>query len=263
MPQCAIRDLSVRYEDVGSGEPLLCVAGLGAGLEAWSLVRDQLADRFRVIAFDNRGMGKTTGTDRDFNLDDMVSDTVALMDVLGLTSVHIAGHSMGGAIAQCLAFRHPERVKKLVLCNSFARGREAALMAFRTNIELMRAGVPVHLVFKVIMPWLYSAAVLKNKEQVDFMVEQTRIQPPQQSLADFERQVGVIAAFDSRPYLNRIAAPTLVLAGDDDLLTPAADSRFMADHIPGARLETLPTAHLGLVEAPADYAQCMAAFLVH
>lgn len=261
MPNITTADLSIYYEEQGSGAPLLCIAGLGASLDSWTPVRERLADQFRVITFDNRGMGRTRGPDRPFHMEDMVADTVALLDALNIRAAHVAGHSLGGAIAQCLALRQPARVRSMTLCNSFARIRPAAVMAFRANADLLRAGVPLHLVFQVILPWLFSDAFFQSETQMRALVEQVRASPPQQSLADFERQLAVAANFDSENVLNRLLVPTLVIAGEHDIMIPVTSARRLAGQIPHARFETVSAGHLGLVEAAAEYARLIAGFI--
>jgi 3-oxoadipate enol-lactonase len=253
--------IKMYYEDQGSGEPLVCISGIGATHDSWTPVRMILGERYRIITFDNRGIGQTDTTQGPYSIEQMADDTAALMDQLGLPSAHIAGQSMGSAIAQMLAVRHPQKVRKLILCNAFARTRETALFAFRTNVRLLREGVPGPMVFEVILPWLFSDAFFKDEARVNAMLEQVRSQPLPQSVEAFEWQLDAIAAFDSIDVLKMIQTPTLVISGAHDIMTPAKDAQAMAQLIPQAIYREIPTGHLSIVEDPAAVATLIGEFL--
>lgn len=117
MEQVEVRDLSVCCELTGEGYPLVLIMGFSANMDWWDpeLV-DDLSKEFRVLAFDNRGAGRTVTPDEgEFTMELLADDTVALMDTLGVEKAHIVGMSMGGMIAQELALKYPEKVDKLVL----------------------------------------------------------------------------------------------------------------------------------------------------
>ncbi len=261
MPHIIANGLSLHYEEQGAGEPLICISGLGAGHDSWSLVAPRLAPRFRVITFDNRGMGQTSAPDEPYSIGQMADDTAALMATLGLASAHIAGHSMGSAIALSLAVRHPQNVRKLVLFNPFERIRPAALFAFQTNAHLLREGVPEPLVFEVILPWLFSDNFFEVPDTVRAMMELAASQPPQQTLTGFEHQIDAVAQFTAHGILGHIQAPTLVVAGTHDIMTPADEAQNLAAKIRGAQLATLEAAHLSLIEAPQACAHILLDFL--
>src|SRR5262245_26552811 len=121
MPTVRANGIDLFYQVRGHGDPLLLIAGFGCDHTIWSLVVPALAAHHRVIAFDNRGVGRSSGPDTVTGIPQMAEDAAGLLGALGLDRVHVAGHSMGGMIAQELALAHPERVRTLTLLSSCAR----------------------------------------------------------------------------------------------------------------------------------------------
>ena len=121
MPKVKVGDINIHYEIHGEGEPLILIAGHGLDLSSWTPQIPAFSEKHRVVAFDNRGAGRTDVPDSPYTIEAMASDTVGLLDALSIDEAHVCGISMGGYIAQELAIRHPHRVKKLVLAATAAR----------------------------------------------------------------------------------------------------------------------------------------------
>lgn len=262
MPLIDAGGIKIYSEEQGAGEPLVCIAGLGAAHDAWALMLAPLAAKCRVIVFDNRGIGRTQAPAAPFDIDRMAEDTRALLDALGMADAAVAGHSMGCAIALALARRHPARVRRLILCNPCAHLRARSEWVFRHNAKLWRAGVPPARLFSGIIPWLFSEAWLADQSRSRALLEASATLPEVQTVADFERQLDALAGFDARGWLDQIQPPALVIAGAEDIMTPPEDARDLAARLPHAELAVLPAAHLSLVEAPEACARRIAEFLV-
>jgi 3-oxoadipate enol-lactonase len=121
MPFASVGKYKIFYVDEGEGFPIVLIHGLAGDHQAWAPQIAALRGRHRVIAFDNRGAGKSTQVDEPVTTEDLARDTLGLMDALGVSRAHIVGRSMGGSIAQHIALRAPDRVQSLVLCASFAK----------------------------------------------------------------------------------------------------------------------------------------------
>jgi 3-oxoadipate enol-lactonase len=121
MPYVKVNDIQMYYEIHGDGEPLLLIVGLGTDISEWEGIIHWLAQTYKVLAFDNRGAGRTDKPDTPYSIEMMADDTAGLMQTLGNQQAHIFGISMGGRIALALALRYPTSVKKLVLVSTSAR----------------------------------------------------------------------------------------------------------------------------------------------
>ncbi len=227
------------YEIHGEGEPLLLIMGLGGDATGWMLQTPELAKYFKVIAFDNRDVGRSSEAKGPYSIADMAEDTAGLMDALGIKQAHILGGSMGGAIAQELVLRHPGKVRKLILActmGQFAR--------FRINMlgpaVFIKEHDPSNKVFLSLMLFqCMTYDFLENAEAVDKMLGLMQNPPFPQSKEAFVRQADAITTFDVLDRLGAVEAPTLVLVGDQDILTPPWAARKLADAIPGAKLQIL------------------------
>ncbi|MFT3879606.1 MAG: alpha/beta fold hydrolase [Gemmatales bacterium] len=121
MPIIQANSVDLYYESIGTGEPLLLIAGFACDHTIWAKVVPALARLYRVISIDNRGMGQSPASKTPASVRDMAEDAAGVLKALGLGPVHVAGHSMGGMIAQELALAHPELVRSLSLLASFAQ----------------------------------------------------------------------------------------------------------------------------------------------
>src|SRR3954468_21715952 len=208
-------ELELGVERRGSGPDVLLIAGLGDPAEAWQPQLDALADRYRLTAFDNRGVGRSPLPDRPLLVATMADDAAALLRALDVPSAHVAGFSMGSAIAQELALRHPRLVRSLVLVGTYAR--PDAL--FRSQLEFWRWLADVapseRAFFEAFFTWVYTPRAHADGS-VEQIVEESLAFPHQQSVASFQAQVDVCLEHDTADRLSEIATPTLVMAGEFD-----------------------------------------------
>jgi pimeloyl-ACP methyl ester carboxylesterase len=237
----------------GQGPDVLLIAGLGDPAEAWQPQLDGLADRYRLTAFDNRGAGRTPLPEGPLSVTTMADDAGALLRALEVPSAHVAGFSMGSAIAQELALRHPELVRSLVLVNTYAR--PDALFSAQLNFWrwLPEVAPSERAFYEAFFTWVYTPRAHADGS-VDQIVEEALAFPHQQSTEAFQAQVDVCLAHDTADRLSRIAAPTLVLAGELDIIFPPRHGRIVAEGIRNARFEVMSgEAHQPFQEVPDEF----------
>ena len=190
----------------------------------------------------------------------MADDAAALLRALEVESAHVAGFSMGSAIAQELALRHPELVRSLVLMSTYAR--PDAL--WRSQLSFWRWLAEVapseRAFFEGFFTWVYTPRAHADGT-VDQLVEEALAFPHQQSVEAFQAQVDVCLAHDAVDRLAEIAAPTLVLSGELDIILPPRFGRSVAAGIPSARFEAMPgEAHQPFQEVPDEFDARVEAF---
>jgi len=252
----------IYYEEWGrpDGEPLLMIQGLGADQRGWALQRLPFGRRFRCLALDNRGVGRSGRPPGPYSIVEMAADAVAVLDAAGVDTAHVMGASMGGVIAQVIGVAAPERVRSLVLaCTACTHHewRRELLAEWAAVVEArgMGALVPEGLSWLIgprlrrrVGPWLNLLAPIVL----------------QADAASFSAQVQAILDMpdDMKNELQAITAPTLVIVGSQDVLTPMGDSEELVERIPNARLVVLPGAAHGLmVESPIAYNAAVMEFL--
>jgi 3-oxoadipate enol-lactonase len=254
-----INDIEMYYEEHGdpTAEPLLLIMGFGMNAAAWAPQIPALSGRYHVIAFDNRGAGRTSQPEGAYSIPQMAADAAALLDHLGIESAHIVGASMGGMIAQEFALRHPARVRGLVLACTTPGGPRSA--GYDEMIALSEEGLAMTDLSELLKPE-------RVKEGMDLMFTPEFQAHPgpgliqtglaamlyPQSLAGMKGQLAAVRAHDTYRRLPKIAAPTLVIAGDADMLVDARNSPILADRIPGAKLNMLPGQRHGFTAEKPD-----------
>ena len=246
-------ELQLWVERTGEGPDVLLIAGLGDPAEAWQLQLDGLADRYRLTAFDNRGVGRTPLPDTPFTVATLADDAAALLRGLEVPAAHVVGFSGGAAIAQELALRQPEFVRSLVLVSTWACA-DAYFRAMFDSWRWMAEAAPSERAFlEAFFVWVYTARAHADGT-VPQIVDEALAFPHKQSVEAFQRQVDAFVAHDTTDRLHSITAPTLVLAGGQDRITPPRYGRVVADRIPNARFEILPTeAHQPFQEVPEEF----------
>lgn len=262
MPTIRANGIQLHYEAQGVGEPLLLIAGFACDHSIWSLVEPSLASNYRVISFDNRGMGQSSAPDDRYTIRQMTEDAVALLDEIRGGQVHVAGHSMGGQIALELALAYPDKVRSLLLLSSAARCDERGKSLIETFGDLPRLVDPPTIA-RLIMPWLYTNAFYARPGAVEhlqkMLLECTFLPTPQ----GMYHQSRAISAYDASARLGAIRCPTLILTGSEDLLFPSKFSEQLAHGIPTAECVVLEkTGHGLLIESPDAVAKAMLAFLL-
>ena len=237
----------IHYEVTGrkSAPPVLMIQGLGMDKHGWVLQRLQLSWRYRVITLDNRGSGRSDKPHGDYDLGQMAADAIAVLDDIGVERAHVVGASMGGAIAQIIGVMYPQRTRSLTLVCSACRNhpwRKELLsgwaeVANRDGVGSMASEAARWVIgprsFRRIVPvlgWLGPLGFGRSSDA-------------------FAAQVGAIVAADDSlaDLLGAITVPTMVIAGNQDILTPRGESEELAERIPTAELVVISGAAHGLM----------------
>lgn len=253
------------YEIHGAGSPLVLVMGIGYDSSLWTLQQvPELSTRFSVILIDNRDAGRSSRADRPYTITDMAEDLAGLLDEIDVRRVHLLGLSMGSMIGMEFALRHPDRLDRLVLAGpAAAPGRSVVDPISIWN--WVKANDPGGEVFGAQQfTWLFSSAFLRNQQAVQDTAALLARNPNPIGPEAYGRQAGAYLQFDVLDRLGGINAPTLVIVGEQDLLTPPWVAREVADGIPGAGFEIVRgngSSHVLPLERPDDFNHLVMEFL--
>ncbi len=249
--------IPVSYSVAGAADaPVVVLSNsLGATRGMWDPQVPALAERYRVVTYDTRGHGESPAPPGPYTLDDLTDDLVAVLDEVGAERAHVVGLSLGGMTGMRLAARQPERVDRLVLmCTSANPDAEP----FLERAATVRAGGTAPIAETVAGRWLTPAYAAEHPELVARLAGMI-------AGADDEGYAccaEVVAHVDLRDDLGRITAPTLVVAGADDLALPPAHQQALAEGIAGAELLTVsPAAHLANLERTLEITGALLAHL--
>jgi len=237
MPTTAVRTgVTLHYETHGEGEPLLLVMGTSGSAGLWAEATPRLAERFRVIAYDNRGLGGSERGDGPITVAGLAEDASALLEALDVPSAHVLGWSLGSAVAQELALAHPEQVRSAVMyatwgrCDGFQRSVFTALRHPYATRDMEAALGAAGLAF--------SPQALDQPDFADSVVAMLPFFPQDDAQMQVTtEQWDADLAHDTLDRLGGISAPTLVVVGEQDLLTPPWQSEAVARAVPGAEYE--------------------------
>lgn len=255
-----IGEVELWFDQRGEGPDVLLLAGLSDPVESWMFQLEGLADRYRVTAFDNRGAGRSPLPPDGFTVRGFADDAAAVLSGLGIDRAHVAGFSGGSATAQELALRHPDMVESLVLISTWAR-RDAFLRAATEAWTWLPEAAPSERkMLEAFLLWIYTPRA-HEEGMVDQIIEEALTFPHPQSPEGFRRQLEAWKVHDTFDRLPQISVPTLVVAGELDLITAPRYGRIVADRIPGAEFVVLPgEAHQPFQESPDQFNAMVDAF---
>ena len=257
MPSARIQDLEVNYMLTGAADApaLVFSKSLGANLSMWDSQMPELENQFRVLRCDTRGEGNTSVTPGPHTIEQLAGDVLGLMDHLRIERAHFCGLSMGGMIGMWLSLNAEKRLNKVVLCNTAPKIGKAEM--WNARIENIRKGGMTAVSAAVCERWFTPAFRVRSPEVLTGAQRMIESMPP-------EGYVGCCAAvrdFDARERVSQIRVPTLVITGNQDAATPAADGRSLADQISGARYVELNAAHISNIEASEQFTSELIKFL--
>jgi pimeloyl-ACP methyl ester carboxylesterase len=233
------------WDEQGRGEPVLLIMGLGYPSCLWHRTRPVLAQDFRTVALDNRGVGLSDVPPGPYSISTMASDAAAVLDAAGVSRAHIFGISMGGMVAQEFALQYPARTRSLILGCTSPGGPLAVRAERKVSDILMARGMSLEQAREAILPYIYDADTPREKIEEDVTLRRQCLP----SLEGYTAQLQGILAWEAYSRIAQITAPTLVLHGKSDALVPPGNGELIAARIPGAKLVLLDHAsHLFLTD---------------
>jgi 3-oxoadipate enol-lactonase len=253
MPIAQVNDVELNYRLEGDGEEtIVLVNGLADDLGTWAYqVDDFIASGFRVLRFDNRGIGASSKPAGPYSSRMLADDAKALVDLLGITDFHLMGISMGGMIVQEYALAYPDDLRSVTIACTYAAPGPFCSRMFATWADLAPVlGVPF--VMRDVTLWAFTVAFFEQRgaELAEF---ETAMRYMDQPVHAYLAQLAVIQNHDTTDRLGDISVPALVLAGEDDILIPVSLSRRIHEGIPGSEWATTKGGHACVWEHPAEF----------
>ena len=261
MPVATVNDIELNYKLEGEGEEtIVLVNGLADDLETWVLqVDDFLAEGYRVLRFDNRGIGATSKPAGPYSSRMLADDAKALVDLLGITDFHLMGVSMGGMIAQEYALAYPADLRSVTFACTYAAPGPFCSRMFSMWADMAPVlGVPF--VMRDVTLWAFTLPFFEQRtaELEEF---ETAMRYMNQPAHAYLAQLAVIQGHDTVSRLGEITTPSLVLAGEEDILIPVALSRRIHELVPGSQWATTKGGHACLWEHPVEFNQTFLEFI--
>jgi 3-oxoadipate enol-lactonase len=261
VPTAEVNGITINYALEGDGpETIVLVNGLADPLDTWVFQMEALLGAgYRVLRFDNRGIGASDKPPGPYTTSGFASDAKALVDELGITGFHLLGVSMGGMIAQEYALANPGDLRSLTLaCTYAAPGPFCSRMFSLWEDMAPVMGVPA--VMRDVTLWAFTVPFFS--EQTEMLAEfEADMAAMDQPLEAYLAQLSSIQTHDTTSRLAELQVPTLVLAGEEDILIPVSLSRELHELIPGSTWATTAGGHACLWESPDPFNQAVLQFL--
>lgn len=236
MPYVTVTGLRFHYIVQGFGPVVMLIHDLGSCAEDWLLLQaPALSQRYRVLMPDLRGHGRSARPPGPYTVPQMADDTAGLLDALGVNSAHVVGLSLGGAVAQAMAVRHPAKVRSLILVNTFAYLRPKGWTEWRYTL----ARILALFIGLVTYARLEAEELFPRPDQAGLRRVAFRRLCANDPAA-YRAALLAAATYDGRRDLGSIRSPTLIVAGLEDTVVPLRAKEELAAGIPGARLVTIP-----------------------
>ncbi len=261
MPTAHVNGIIINYLLEGEGdETVVLVNGLADDLVSWDFQVPALLEAgFRVLRFDNRGIGATDKTAGPYTSRLLAQDAKALVDHLGITDFHLMGVSMGGMIVEEYALAYADDLRSLTLACTYAEPDAFCSTMFSMWGDLAR-GLGVPFVMRDVALWAFTGAFFEDRPEdaAEFAEAMASLD---MSVEAYLSQLNVIQTHSTVGRLSRISVPTLVLAGEEDILIPVRLSRRLHEGIPGSQWSTVPGGHACLWETPDPFNRALIEFV--
>jgi aminoacrylate hydrolase len=260
MPRISIGDCELYYERQGAGFPVLFITGLTGYASFWRDPLPAFMRSYEAITYDHRGVGQSDHRCVSNVIEKLAADAIGLLDALGIAKAHVIGHSAGGAVAQVLAIENPQRLASIVIVCGWPKPDAYFRRFFALRKELLSRLGPASYVQANTLFLYPPAYIAANNEKLRQVEAQALANFP--SPETMASRIDAILAFDRTADLGRIRTPALVLAAQDDVITPAYFSEDLARRIPGAEAKFFPQGGHDLpLVAPREFNQAVMPFL--
>jgi 3-oxoadipate enol-lactonase len=260
MPTAKIAGTDLAYDVRGTGPALLLLHAFPLGMAMWEDQARTLSSSFQVVRFDCRGFGATPPGDGLLTMERIAEDARALLDHLEVAAPVVCGVSMGGYAAFAFVRRHPTRLRGLLLADTKASADTAQARHTRAEQaeKVRREGTAA--IADAFLGKLVGKTTHESRPHVLARLKEIILKNPPRGITD--ALAGLAARADSTPTLREIRVPTLVVCGEEDVITPPAEAEAMHTAIRGSTLEVLPKAgHLASVETPDAFNRLLEGFL--
>lgn len=268
MPKIKVNDIDLYYEiyGQGSGVPLLLVGGLVADHNIWHSVAARFAKKHTVVIFDNRGIGQSSCPEQPFSIELMAEDAAALLEKLQLGAAHVVGSSMGGVIAQNMAYKYPHLVKSLILANSFycPAKHERLKGVIKANVELRQANIVHPAIFKMFFVSLYSNNFLRLNSPIERLIDYALANPYPITNCGYINQAQALLAADTSALLSGIKQPCLIVAATEDMWSDMQQAQYLQKHLVNSQYFCFnDVGHLPHIEQPEVFSQLVLDFIAN
>jgi len=265
MTYAQINGADIYYEERGKGdETILFSHGLLWSSQMFRHQIDSLSKKYRVIAYDHRGQGKTEVTSSGYDMDTLTQDALQLLDHIGIEKVHFVGLSMGGFVGMRLAARYPDRITSLTLIETSAEPEPEENIPKYKMLGWVARLLSIRLVAGRVMTIMFGDTFLNDPDRADDR-QYWKKQLLQNDRVGIHRALGgVVSREGVVGLLAKISCPTLIMVGDEDKATVPAKAEKMHQHIAGSKLVTIPKAgHTSSVEQPEFVTSQLTEFLAN
>lgn len=257
----SVDEIEIAYKTFGNGPPLILVMGYAGTMDMWDeRMLQEFARDYRVVVFDNRGMGRSTASEKEETIGLFANDTADFMTAIGIEKAHVLGWSMGADVALALAHLHPEQVDKLVLYAGDPGGNESVPMNPTVEQTLLNtSGTEAERGMRLLSLLFPADWMAQNPNPEEYFPRVTEKSSPQ-NIARQGEALGMRTGVS--PWLSTITAPTLLIVGDQDVISPPANSFYLGERIPSASVVQIRGGGHGVMyQYPEEFVEILELFL--
>ena len=259
MPKTKVNSVDLNYEISGRGTPVVFINGLTMTVNGWALQVRAFSEKHNLVRYDCRGQGESDKPDEEYTQEQHAQDLCGLLDTLNIEKTHIVGISNGGMIAQHFALNYPEKLGALVLVDTCSYVDNLLELIVNSWIEATRFGGGA-LRYDVSLPYIFSESFIKsNLDKIQAMKDYSIAINPDKAV------INLACASNNhnlKEKISEINAPTLIMAGEEDILIPPKYSKILRDRIPNSKMVTIKDCgHVPPIEKPEEFNNLVLRFL--